>query len=312
MKWMFSTIIGLFITDENYTLVEHIPFKTLPEYTNREKQEQVALKKHKDLKKASTDQLPHILSLLKEKEYLKLLKEQNTILTINAVRASVNSDVLINQATNNINECDKTSSILVKRLREWYELYLPEFSHSIKNNEGFVRFLREKNRKELLSELKLTEEETMGTGLKKEDLNEIMLLAELVQHIYTLRGHHEAYLQSILKDYAPNMNELCGTTIAAKLLEHAGSLKRLALLPSSTLQLLGAEKALFRHLTRKSKPPKYGLIINHPIIQNARKTDKGKAARALADKISICARLDYFKGEFKALEFKKELEERFK
>ena len=96
----------------------------------------------------------------------------------------------------------------------------------------------------------------------------------------------------------PNFHYIAGPLIGAKLLEHAGSVKKLVEMPSSTIQLLGAEKALFRHITKGTKSPKHGLIINHPIVQKAK--DKGKASRLLADKLSIAIRIDYFKGEFKA------------
>ena len=81
-------------------------------------------------------------------------------------------------------------------------------------------------------------------------------------------------------------------------------------MPASTIQLLGAEKALFRHIKTGSRSPKYGVIINHPFIQNAPRDCKGKASRILADKITLCARLDYFHGEFKAPEYKQYLEEK--
>ena len=108
--------------------------------------------------------------------------------------------------------------------------------------------------------------------------------------------------------YCPNLLELAGATIAARLIELGKGLKHLALLPASTVQLLGAEKALFRHLKTGSRSPKYGVIINHPLIQKAPRDKRGKAARMLADKLSLCARLDFFKGEFKALDYRIELE----
>ena len=85
---------------------------------------------------------------------------------------------------------------------------------------------------------------------------------------------------------------------------------RLALLPASTIQLLGAEKALFRHLKTGARSPKYGILFEHQIIQKAQRKNRGKAARMLADKLSLCARLDFFKGEFKADQYEKEIEEK--
>ncbi len=120
------------------------------------------------------------------------------------------------------------------------------------------------------------------------------------------------YLEARLKKLLPNMTALAGVTIAARLLAGAGSARKLALLPASTIQLLGAEKALFRHLKSGAKSPKHGYIVNHPLIQKVGRSDKGKASRMLADKLALCARIDYFKGEFKADDYKKELEVRFK
>ena len=112
-----------------------------------------------------------------------------------------------------------------------------------------------------------------------------------------------------MKTYCPNLLELAGVTIGAKLIELGKSLKHLALLPASTIQLLGAEKALFRHIKTGARSPKYGVIHAHSLIQKVNRDRKGKAARTLADKLSLCCRLDFFKGEFKANEYREELEE---
>ena len=219
---------------------------------------------------------------------------------------------MINHAINNVAEIDKVTNILVKRCREWYALHCPEAEHEFTDHAFFIGVILEKDKATLLKELKLKKEDSMGADLSEPDLKQVLLLAEEIQRLSILREKHLAYLDVLTKKYCPNMQELCGTAIAAKLIEMVGSLKRLALLPSSTIQLLGAEKALFRHLTRKAKSPKHGIIVNHPVVQNAKREDKGKSARALADKISLCARLDYFKGEFKAKEYKEELEKRFR
>ena len=309
MKLLYSTIIGLFITNENDTILEHVPFKTPADYHNRASAEKTAEKKFKQLKKASPEQFAAFLRILQDPKYFPLYRSQLIALTKTAVKNSVNQDAFIMQTINNIDELDKTINLLTKRLREWYELYLPELSHKVRDHEVFIRLVLEKNKKQLMAELQV--KDTMGAELKSEDLNELLLLAQHIQQARALQEKHLAYLETLMKKYCPNMLELCGTTIAAKLLEMAGSLKRLALFPSSTVQLLGAEKALFRHLTRKARSPKHGIIVTHPIVQSAQRKDRGKAARALADKISMCARLDYFKGAFKALEYKKALEKRF-
>jgi len=152
--------------------------------------------------------------------------------------------------------------------------------------------------------------ESMGAPLSKNDVEEMQELALLITKLYQVRQQHEVYLEKIMVRHCPNVLELAGVTLGAKLMELGKSLKHLAMLPASTIQLLGAEKALFRHIKTGAKSPKYGILFQHPFIQNARPALRGKAARMLADKLSLCARLDYFKGEFKAKEYKKELEEK--
>jgi nucleolar protein 56 len=115
---------------------------------------------------------------------------------------------------------------------------------------------------------------------------------------------------------APNITSLVGAYLAAKLLAHVGSLAKLAKLPASTIQLLGAEKALFRHMHlkrahKKTRPPKYGIIFNHPAVQAARDELRGKVARLIASKLALAARTDFYVKKLKP-EYKKELDEKLK
>lgn len=311
MKWVFTTITGLFVTDDQFSIIDHKPFSG-QDYSKHTQILGDMLKKHPDIKSANMDQHRLFLPKLKNPKYFSMFHESNLAEAVSAVRASVNEDALITQAIGSINDLDRASNTLLRRLREWYELYMPEFSASIQNNEIFIELIQEKSRRQLLEQLKLSENSTMGSDLKEEDLKPVLVLASQISAINELKEKQLSYLEKIMVSYCRNLNELCGTSLGAKLLSMAGSLKRLALLPSSTIQLFGAEKALFRHLTRKSRPPKHGIILNHPFVQNAPKQRRGKAARMLADKISMCARLDYFKGGFLAPKYKKELEEKLR
>ena len=266
--------------------------------------------KNEKLAPLPPEKLQEVLLLFKDKKYFREFYEKNLELTKQRIKESVTEDQLIIQAIANINELDKLSNILSKRLREWYSLYLPEFSERMNNHEKFVELVSSKSKKELMKELQI--KETMGAELAKVHVDELTLLAGEIIRLYELRKKHELYLEKVLKKYCPNLLELAGVTIGAKLLELGKSLKHLALLPASTIQLLGAEKALFRHIKTGSRSPKYGVIINHPLVQKAKRDEKGKAARMLADKLSLCCRLDFFKGEFKAKEYRKELEEKLK
>ena len=250
--------------------------------------------------------MEHILGKVKEplqhfkdKKYFEEFYKKNVIITKKAIKESVNEDNLIIQAIANVNELDNVTNLLSKRLREWYSLYDPELVERVHSHEKLIELILENEKKE---------KDSMGADLPKVDYDEIILLATQIQGLYGLRKKHETYLESVMKPYCPNILELAGTTVGAKLVELAKGLKRLALLPASTVQLLGAEKALFRHLKTGSRSPKYGVIYQHPLIQGAKRDERGKMARRLADKLSLCARLDFFKGEFKADEYRKELE----
>ena len=115
-----------------------------------------------------------------------------------------------------------------------------------------------------------------------------------------------------MQSVAPNLRLLVGSTLGAKLISHAGGIKRLALYPSSTVQIMGAEKALFRHLKSGDRPPKYGLIYQHPQVRGAKWWNRGKIARMLAGKISLAVRRDVFTKTFDENvfeDFKKRVEE---
>jgi len=248
---------------------------------------------------------------------LQELYSKNLSQTKEDLKKSVNEDQLIVQAIANITELDKVCNLLSKRLREWHGWYAPELSREVEDHQEFARLIVAGEKKS---------KESFGADLKKEDLQEMIFLAEEIGHLFALRKKHEEYLKTVMQNYCPNLLELSGVTIAAHLLEMAKGLKHLALLPASTIQILGAEKALFRHLKTGSRSPKYGILFQHQLVQKVPAKERGKVARALADKLSLCARADYFKkelagkvagdkGEFKmelkALAYKKELEEKF-
>lgn len=229
--------------------------------------------------------------------------------TADKLRKSLTDDALIIQAISNVNEVDKIANILSKRLREWYELHCPEFSKSISSNEKFSELVISKSRDDLLKEIK--EKKTIGSDFSKDDLSAVKELAKQISELYGYKERVVIYIDRLMKSVCPNVLALTGTLVGAKLLMIAGSLKRLSEFPASTIQLLGAEKALFRHMkNKKHRPPKYGVLMQHPLVNKAMKKDKGKAGRMLADKISIAAKVDYFKGEFIGDKLKKELEKK--
>nr|MCK4929939.1 NOP58 family protein [Nanoarchaeota archaeon] len=241
---------------------------------------------------------------------LSNLRKKNLELARKAVKDSVNPDLFIINSISNIEELQRIINLMTKRLREWYSLYFPELDKKIHDNQAFVKLILKKDKKSLLKELKI--KKSMGYELKKQDLEPVLSVAKVVNGLIKEKESLGKYLEKTMKFYCPNTLTLAGALIGAKLLKGAGSLKKLAMMRSSTIQLLGAEKALFRHIRTGAKPPKHGYILKHSLVQKAKKSDKGKAARALADKIFIVARTDYFKGKYIADKLLKELEVRFK
>ena len=152
------------------------------------------------------------------------------------------------------------------------------------------------------------QKESIGAELKEKDLSAILNIAKQLKSIYELKETQEKYLEDLMKDFCPNLTAVAGFEIGARLIRHAGSLKNLMEMPASKIQLLGAEKALFRHMKSGAKPPKFGMIFQHPLIQKSEKKSQGKAARILADKISIAVKIDYFKGDFIGDKLVKEIE----
>ncbi|MEA2038124.1 MAG: hypothetical protein U9O94_11555 [Nanoarchaeota archaeon] len=309
-KYIFSNILGTFVFNEHFNILDRKLFSNSEQYINKEKTEKEFSNKYKNLKKPERKELKKILLYFNNRQFFNDFYKRNIELTKKEIRNSVKDDLLIMQTINNLNDLDKVINIMIKRLREWYSLHNPEFSHSLKNQESFVDLILKKQKKELLKEL--NKEETMGADFSKEDLEPIMDLAKEVSQLYQLRNKQENYLEELMKKVAPNLLAIAGAKIGARLIEQAGSLKSLMLFPASTIQLLGAEKALFRHMKTKAKAPKYGFIREHPLISKNPRQLHGKIARTLADKLCLAIKVDYFKGEFIGDKLLKEVEAKFK
>ena len=329
-EYLFTSCFGSFVFDEGFNLKDKILFKDIQKTNERlEKsewleEEKQLIKRHnpeyfvgvKNQKLEGVKLTQDPAKMVRIQEFFKKdfsgFYQANLLITKQKLKQAVTEDQLIIQTINNVEDLNKTINTLAKRLREWYELYNPEFSESVQDHEKFVELIIKKDKGQLLKELKLKPEQTMGAELKDKDVKPIIALAKQINDLYKLKDVQTKYLEEKMNTVCPNMNAITGALIGAKLISLAGSLQRMAKLPSSTIQLLGAEKALFRHLTnKKSLPPKYGILHEHPLIAKAKKKEHGKIARKLADKISLAVKVDYFKGDFIGDKLKRDLEERF-
>jgi len=312
-NFIFSNILGSFVFSQNYKIIDGLLYKNIEQFKDKKKYEEKLMQKHKNLVVPNDKHLYNILLFFNNKKYFSELYKKNLELTKNSIKESVKNDSLIIQTISCIEEVDKTLNRLTKRLREWYSLYNPEISNKVKEHDKFVNLIVKKSKTQLLKDLNVNEKDALGADLKNKDVSVILLLATQINNFYKLRAHYESYLKELEKETCPNLATVCGVTIAAKLVEHAGSMKRLAEMPASTIQVLGAEKALFRHIRNKRNlPPKYGIIHEHPLIQKSKAKMHGKVARTIADKASIAVKIDYFKGKFIGDKLKKEIIEKFK
>ncbi len=241
------------------------------------------------------------------------LRQQLLQETRQKVAASVDDDQLIIQAVTMLDLLEQSANKLAKKVREWYGLRLPELDKSVKEHPEFLARATSGSTADLLKSLGVSDERTMGGMHGKNDEKAVDEALNAVKALYDERERLLAYIEEKMQTRCPNVTILAGGKIGAQLLSHAGSLERLASVPSGTLQLYGAETALFRHLRdkRRHRSPKYGVIFNHPLVQKAKQEERGKAARALADKLSLCAKIDRFHGDLKAQEYKAALEKRF-
>ena len=230
-------------------------------------------------------------------------------------KAQSGEDKHLIQAINSIDEIDESISKLIERIREWYALYFPEMD-VVKNNNTYIKLISENKTKEKIIEAKKDafpqDMLDIEDDIDSFDLDIMNNYAKSIYELQKTRIDIENYIDTKMESIAPNLRLLVGSSLGAKLISHAGGLKRLASYPSSTVQIMGAEKALFRHLKSGDRPPKYGLIYQHPQVRGAKWWNRGKIARMLAGKISLAARKDVFTKDYNPAvydEFMKKVEE---
>ena len=216
-------------------------------------------------------------------------------------------DTMVVQAIGLLDDLDKEINTYAMRVKEWYGWHFPELQKIVVDNLQYAQLcLKMGMRKavealdfsDILSEegqeadVKQAAKISMGTEITEEDLANIHSLCHQVISLYDYRTQLSNYLQSRMNTIAPNLTYMVGELVGARLIAHAGSLMNLAKQPASTVQILGAEKALFRALKTKSDTPKYGLIYHASLIGKAAPKHKGKISRVLAAKASLACRVD--------------------
>lgn len=220
-------------------------------------------------------------------------------------------DTMIIQAIALLDDLDKELNTYAMRCKEWYGWHFPELAKMITDSAAYARIIltmgvrsnaSETDLSEILPEeveeqVKAAAEVSMGTEITEDDLNNIKALAEQIVDFAAYREQLSNYLSSRMKAIAPNLTAMVGELVGARLIAHAGSLTSLAKAPASTVQILGAEKALFRALKTKHDTPKYGIIYHASLVGQASGKNKGRIARTLAAKAAVSLRYDCFDEE---------------
>ncbi|KAA8646444.1 hypothetical protein EYZ11_000305 [Aspergillus tanneri] len=215
-------------------------------------------------------------------------------------------DTMIVQAIGLLDDLDKELNNYAMRVKEWYGWHFPELAKILNDNLAYAKLvlkmgmrtnweasdLAEILPEELEGSVKAAADRSMGTEISQDDLENIQALAEQVVGFSEYRQQLASYLSARMNAIAPNLTALVGDLVGARLIAHAGSLTNLSKSPASTIQILGAEKALFRALKTKHDTPKYGLIYHASLIGQATGKNKGKMARVLAAKASLGIRVD--------------------
>jgi len=230
------------------------------------------------------------------------------------VKFNVNrSDNMIIQAIALLDQLDKDINTFSMRMREWYSWHFPELSKLVADSQQYARLTQLIQNKSSLTDESLHDiaalvgddatvaqsiidaaKISMGQEISDIDLQNVVTFADRVVSLADHRKRLHIYLIDKMSVVAPNLAELIGEVVGARLISHAGSLTNLAKYPASTLQILGAEKALFRALKTKGNTPKYGLIYHSSFIGRAGLKNKGRISRFLANKCSIASRIDNF------------------
>ena len=262
-----------------------------------------------------------------KEEFSKFLRDVTVQLTRMAITVAVaKRDLYAVQAVRAIDDLDKTLNLFVGRIREWYGLHLPELDRLIDKHETYCRLVADLGNRRNFTKENLEKEglpkdkigavaeaaiRSKGAEISDEDLEWIRSFSRDVIELFKFRERAEQYVDSVMKQVAPNMSAILGSVLAARLISIAGGLENLAKMPASTLQVLGAEKALFRALKTGARPPKHGIIFQYAAIHQAPRWQRGKVARALSGKLAIAARIDAFGGEFIGDKLRKNLEKKF-
>ncbi len=295
--YVAKTPIGIFALSENGEVLKHdlykdpeeaLSFVNMPipddflsslkgDIVQGEKADQIARKHFRKiaLERFSKEQLNEFIS-----GFAIYLSRKN-------MQGAIETDKFLVQASNALEDLKSIENLLLERFTEWYRLHYPE---SKITHRELLNYVLKYGRREKFPDF----ERSIGIDISEEDEKIILDYAGMIQNVIDQRKRKEDYLRNRVPEILQNLCSIVDPLLAARLVAAAGSLEKLAKMASSTIQLLGAEKALFRHLKKKGKAPKYGILFNDNRISSAPESKRGKIARIISAKLAVAARVDYY------------------
>ncbi len=250
-----------------------------------------------------------------KEETIDFITDVNRLLAAKEVKREVKWDRYIVNLVDLLEDLTKIINLVYERFVELYGIYYPEAMEKFKGsiNDFIKLFDKGIEREKIAKKLKISTE-SMGIDLSKEDIAVLSSVLEYLKKSIELKRNIEKRIEKIITKHLPNTSAIATPLLTAKLISLAGSLERLVKFPASTIQVLGAEKALFRHLAKGTPSPKHGILYQHPLVFKAKKKERGRIARLLATKIAIALKVDYFSEGKKDIrkELKKDLEKKLK
>lgn len=233
-----------------------------------------------------------------------LLHKAMLALARRRMRKAVGPDDYAAQSVAALEDLGHIANRLMERTREWYGLHFPELA-KIVDDERFLELVAEHGDR---AAMPIEAPPSVGGEMGPEDRQAVMGYAALARAVVQERARLESHLESRMQALAPNVAHLAGPILGARLIALAGGVEALARLPASTIQVLGAERALFRHLREGTRPPKHGVLFQHPWVHRAPRWQRGAIARAFAGKLAMAARADAYTKRFVAEGLKADLE----
>ena len=263
------------------------------------------------------EKVPNILIergyITDQDDFENLIKEVS--IQLSKKRVALSSQRLDKNVVHGIlsmDDIDKTTNLFSSRIREWYGIHFPEILKEVQSHLTLCKIICDIGTRENFTEEKINSygfsiekskrlvdlaKNSMGAYFEKKDLKPLQELSNRTIELYEERDKLESWIEREISRIAPNMLAIVGAPIAARMIALAGGLRELALKPASTVQLLGAEKALFRSLKTGAKPPKHGIIYQMPELHSCPWWQRGNISRAIAGRLTIAARVDAFGGE---------------